>query len=365
MGQFAFMIHPLDVGSVTRQFPWARFLPESAIDGILRRLPPFKISTITGISSDFGSAHGHFIVCPVTTRQFVDLPEEETVRRVVQTGRLAEKLGAKIVGLGAFTAVVGGSGEEAARQLDIAVTTGNSYTVATAIEGARNAAAFMGYDLEESTLAVVGATGSIGRICSEIMAPEVGELVLVGRNGPALEDLRGDILASGDRRVSISTDVSSALPEADVVITVSSAVDTIIEPEYLRPGAVVCDVARPRDVSERVANARDDVLVIEGGIVSVPGEPSWSLDFGTPPGTCMACMAETMILAMEERYEDYTLGRNLTAQQVTEIDRLAARHGFEVTGFRAFEKQLSDSELEGIRSRSRENRARAGLKVPI
>ncbi len=363
MGQFAFMIHPLDIASVTRQFPWARFIPEPVLGAILRRMPPFKISTITGIRSEFGSAHGHFIVCPVTTRQFVELPEEVTIKKVVATGRLAEKLGAGIVGLGAFNAVVGDGGNVVARELDIAVTTGNSYTVATAIEGARNAADYMGYRLEDVTLAVVGATGSIGRICSEILAPEVGEIILVGRNTATLEELRGDIQSATTTPARVATDVSVALPDADVVITVSSAVDSIIQPGDLRPGAVVCDVARPRDVSEKVAAARDDVLVIEGGIVSIPGNPELNLDFGTPAGTCMACMAETMILAMEERYENYTLGRHLTVEQIREIDQLARKHGFAVSGFRAFEKQLSDEELDGIRTRARENRVRAGLQV--
>ncbi len=364
MGQFAFMIHPLDVESVTRQYSWAKILPERAIEAILGRLPPFKVSTITGIRSPYGEADGHFIVCPVTTRQFLRLPEETTVRRVVETGRLAERLGARVVGLGAFTAVVGDAGKTVAEQLDIAVTTGNSYTVATAIEGARNAVEYMGYNLSDVTLAVVGATGSIGRICVQMLADEVGDLVLVGRKEADLEALKEEITRSREISVGVSTDVARALPEADVIITVSSAADAIIEPEHLRPGAVVCDVARPRDVSERVASARDDVLVIEGGIVSVPGEPNWSLDIGTPRGTCMACMAETMILAMEERYENYTLGRDLTVDQVVEIERLAKHHGFSVTGFRAFDKQLSESDLRAIRKRGHENRRRMGLHVP-
>ncbi|MFO7941078.1 MAG: shikimate dehydrogenase [Bacillota bacterium] len=365
MGQFAFMIHPLDVGSVTRQFPWARFLPDSLIGKLLDRLPPFKISDIDGIRSEHGSAHGHFIVCPVTSAQFKDLPEEKTIPRVVATGRLAERLGAGVVGLGAFTAVVGGSGQVVAEELDIAVTTGNSYTVATAIEGAKKAASFMGYRLDSITLAVVGATGSIGRVCSRMLAPEVGKLILVGRDYSTLAGLRRDMGSEIAAEVDISTEVHTALPEADVVITVSSAVDAIIQPEDLRPGAVVCDVARPRDVSEKVSSARDDVLVIEGGIVSVPGEPRWSLDFGTPEGTCMACMAETMILAMEERYENFTLGRNLRYEQVAEIDQLAKKHGFAVSGFRAFEKQLSDEKLESIRTRGREERVRLGFDVPM
>jgi fatty aldehyde-generating acyl-ACP reductase len=41
--------------------------------------------------------------------------------------------------LGAFTAVVGDAGITIAKNLNIPVTTGNSYTVATAIEGTKKA----------------------------------------------------------------------------------------------------------------------------------------------------------------------------------------------------------------------------------
>ena len=50
------------------------------------------------------------------------------------------------------------------------------------------------------------------------------------------------------------------------MIAVTSAVDFLIEPEDLKAGAIVCDVARPRNVSREVASKRKDVLVIEGGV---------------------------------------------------------------------------------------------------
>ena len=48
--------------------------------------------------------------------------------------KLAQDLGAKVVGLGAFTAVIGDAGITVSNNVDVAVTTGNSYTVATALE---------------------------------------------------------------------------------------------------------------------------------------------------------------------------------------------------------------------------------------
>jgi predicted amino acid dehydrogenase len=94
---------------------------------------------------------------------------------------------------------------------------------------------------------------------------------------------------------------------------------------------------------------RPDVLVIEGGAVEVPGEVDFHLDFGFPPRTSYACMAETMILALENRYESFSLGRELSLERVHEIAALAAKHGFRLAGFRSFERQVTEQYIEGVR----------------
>jgi len=111
----------------------------------------------------------------------------------------------------------------------------------------------------------------------------------------------------------------------------------------------VCDVARPRDVSWRVAKERDDVLVIEGGVVAVPGDVEFGFDFGFPPKTAYACMSETMILALEGRYESFTLGKDVSVEQVREISALADKHGFKLAGFRSFERAVTEEHIERIR----------------
>jgi predicted amino acid dehydrogenase len=158
--------------------------------------------------------------------------------------------------------------------------------------------------------------------------------------------------------VQIATDLES-LPQADLIITVTSAVGAIIESRHLKTGAVVCDVSRPRDVSRQVVMKRNDVLVIEGGMVAVPGPVNFNFDFGFPPGKAYACMAETMTLALEGRYESYTLGRDITLEQVDEIARLATKHGFRLAGFRSFERAVTEEQIDRIRTNAL--RMRAGL----
>lgn len=352
MEKFAFMIHPLDVRDVARKFPFTRYLPDRMVENAFKLVPPLKVSHITGLRSSYGEAEGWFVSCPLTSRQMMQLPKDYVIKRIIQTGKVAEQLGAKILGLGAFTSVVGDAGITVADNLDIAVTTGNSYTVATAIEGAKEAAKLMGHDLKKAHVVVIGATGSIGRVCALMLAKEVSRMTLVARDKGKLDELAHKILYETGLSVRVSSDVKGSLKTAQVVITVTSAVDTIIGPEDLLPGAVVCDVSRPRNVSKQVAEQRDDVLVIEGGVVEVPHGVNFNFNFGFPPGMAYACMSETMILALDGRYENFSLGRDLALKQVEEISALARKHGFKLAGFRSFERALKPEHIEQIKQKA-------------
>lgn len=363
MDKFAFMIHPLDVQDVQRKFPMAKYLPEPVIERFLRLAPPFKASTITGIRSDFNEVEGYFVACPLTSSQIVKLPLEQVIRRIIQGGKIAEKLGAKILGLGAFTKIVGDGGITVANSLNIPVTTGNSYTVAAAIEGTKQATKAMEIDLLKANVVIIGATGAIGKVCAELLASEVRNLTLVGRDKIKLERLANRLLFETGTAVGITTDLKRALKGADVIISATNSLETLIEPEYLKPGSVVCDVARPRDVSQKVAEVRDDVLIVEGGLVRVPGDVNFNLNFGFPPQTAYACMAETMMLTLEGKFESYTLGKELTTEQVRKIKEIGDKHGFEVIGLRSFEREVTLEEIKIIKKRAKERLLHGQLVV--
>jgi len=355
MERFAFLIHPISVRrDVSRKYPIARVLPVSWIERALIAIPPKVVSHITGIRSRTGTeAEGWFVGCQLTPRQFLELDVNFVYEKIIRAARIAQEQGAKIVGLGAYTSIAGDGGVTVAQGVDIAVTTGNSFTCWTAIEGARRGAALMGVDPRDARVAIVGAGGSIGRVCAHLLAEDggVGEIVLLGRNVERLHSVAVEL--NSGTRTRVATDLDAELPKADIIITVTSAVDAVIHPRHLKPGAVVCDVARPRDVSVRVARERNDVLVIEGGVVAVPGEVEFHFDFGFPPRTAYACMAETMILALEGRYESFSLGKDLDLARVREIARLAKKHGFELAGFRSFEKAITEEQIARIRERAK------------
>ena len=53
-------------------------------------------------------------------------------------------------------------------------------------------------------------------------------------------------------------------------------------------------------------------------------------DIGLPPGVAYACLAETVVLALEGRYETFTVGRNIEWEKVKEIYRLGLKHGMKL-----------------------------------
>ena len=79
------------------------------------------------------------------------------------------------------------------------MTTGNSYTVATAIEATEEAARLMEIDMDEANVLVLGASGSIGKVLSYIMADEGRHLTLCARDMGRLQKV-ADSIRDRDRK---------------------------------------------------------------------------------------------------------------------------------------------------------------------
>ena len=78
-------------------------------------------------------------------------------------------------------------------------------------------------------------------------------------------------------------------------------------------------------------------------------EPGTEFDLNLPARTALACMSETMILALEGRFEPYTLGRGIELAKVIEIQSLAARCGFTLADMRAFDAAITPEKIAATR----------------
>ncbi len=364
--KFCFIVHPLSLEDLVRYEPSAKGKGPAIIRKIMEWMPCWAAAHVTGVRTPDGrETEGWFVSASLFPEQILDFPREEVYKRILRAIEIGVELGAEIAGLGAFTGVVGDGGITIAQRSPIPVTTGNSLTIAAGVQSLFRGAHEMDIEPDSATAVVVGATGSIGSACVELIAPRVKNVVLVARNQTRLVKFYESVKDRLPCSCSYTTDISSAVRQGSLVLTATSSTQDVIEPEDLQTGAVVCELSLPHDVSRRVAQLRPDVLVTEGGNMLLPGtphfervrEPGQAFDLNLPPRTALACMSETMVLALENRLESYTLGRGIELPKVIEIEAMAQRCGFQVADMRAFDAAITPETIAATRTAAQQRRA--------
>jgi len=387
-GRFAFIVHPVDANSFVDLDPSLAHADRDRLEQLGNRLgdqlEPFVIGQTRVRSATGATACGEFICVALTAQRMIELTPEQAEGLVADAVDYARQRGARIVGLGGFSSVVMRGGVRATGK-GVAITTGNSYTVVSAVEAIEQACRTLGVDLAQARLGVLGAAGSIGGAATTILAPRVGSLTMIGNPanpdktkrrfirvlggalreaaesgvGALAEAVRAmsghpdrdegwrewaEQVLDGERDLPVawSLDRAESAPECDIILTATSSTEPLVRPEMLKRGAVVCDLSRPANTSRSVAEKRPDVLVIDGGVVEVPGRPHLGFDFGFPCGLAYACMAETMMLGLEQAYRDHSIGARLDFAKLSGFRALAERHGFHLAGLRSFDRPLGN-----------------------
>ncbi|MGB8858031.1 MAG: hypothetical protein WCC60_02180 [Ilumatobacteraceae bacterium] len=360
--RFAFVIHPLSTEYFKNVQPLGHITSIPGMSQVVEKtvayIPPFVYSHVTGIVSATGDeAEGWLISVGGTPKQMLAHPPEFTYSRLLEAAELSRRLGAQIMGLGAFTKVVGDAGVTVAKQAPLPVTTGNSYSASGALWAAHEAVRRLGIAEvdDDGTLRgkamVVGASGAIGSACARLLALASDELWLVSPETAKLLQLKKDIEHDHPRAtVHVATNPSAALSEVDVIVTATSAAGhKVLDIMRVKPGCVITDVARPLDMSAEDIAKRPDVLVIESGEVELPGEPRMK-SIGLPDRVAYACLAETIVLALEGRYENFTVGRSITWPKVKEIYRLGLKHGMKLATISGVNGPYTDDDFDRVRS---------------
>jgi predicted amino acid dehydrogenase len=369
--RFAFVIHPLSqefFASVEPLGTLAKVAPPVVMDAVEKALayaPPFTYSHVTGIVSPTGAeAEGWLITVGGTPKELMAHSPEFTYARLLAAAESGRRLGAQIMGLGAFTKVVGDAGVTVAKQAPLPITTGNSYSASGALWAAHDATVRLGLaEVDDDgrihgKAMVVGATGAIGSVCARLLALASDELWLVSPETAKLLALKHEIERDNPRAaVHAAATPDGHLPAMDLVVTATSgAGKRVLDIMAVKPGCVITDVARPLDLSPEDVARRPDVLVIESGEIQLPGDVEMK-DVGLPPGVVYACMAETVVLALEGRYETFTVGRDIEWEKVKEIYRLGLRHGMRLAAISGAAGVFSDDDLRRVRELALQRRA--------
>jgi acetylornithine/succinyldiaminopimelate/putrescine aminotransferase/predicted amino acid dehydrogenase len=327
------LFHMIDADNLVTIEPDAARLTFEERERFLRHFAPranpmvmnsFDVQSTTGAKVRF-----YAIALPFTSRQmkqWLDDADFFRVRHSIDKAiKVARFIGCDVIAMGQYTSIV----TRNATTLDlphVGLTTGNSYTIALALEAIERAVRDRGLDPADATLAVVGASGNIGQTCAEILAPRFRQTILLGSKKPsALRRLAA--LQERLPRARVEAE-PTALRAADVVLAAANAPAPFLTADMFGPAAVVCDLSVPAAVRPEVKDLRPDVLVIGGGIARLPfGEDHGIVGLPLPPGQVYGCMAETMLLGLEG-VRDATFTGMLPTEHVYKLSAMAKRHGF-------------------------------------
>lgn len=338
-----------------------------------------------------GYVEGWLISSLLTPSQMLRMSRREHSEVLAKHLAVAREYEANIVGLGAFLSVVTRGGLDVADS-SLILTTGNSLTAMAASESLVRVAHKRRLDLSTARTAVVGAAGSVGRVVCKRLAMVCGSLTLFGNptNPRSLEvlwvlagELYQQVIKSGwkycgdgigllltdlvgsdesgslkrflldddetrcalaqfihdvalkrgvDAPIQVTIDLARYLPRMHAVVSATSQGHAFIDPAWLGPDTIVCDVARPPDVHASVSRQRNDVFVYEGGLLSLPEHVRFGSSnvLGFPTGVNLGCLSETIALCMAQVQRHYSLGQQIPFEEAESVYEMALQHGFSV-----------------------------------
>jgi len=303
-GEFVFLAHALDLSDFAKKYPFADRMSKRNLKMLSRNLWPIIGSKVTGFRKKDGSlVNGWIVFCPLTTRMMM-LKRELARKKIAKAAKFAEKLGTRIIGLGAFIPILTDDGQFLEDKVGVNITSGAAFSAITAIQNVLKVVQVTGINEARSKIAIVGAGGSVGSICSKILAKRFGEIVLIDKNAESLNKLLQEMhitYGENNKKLVLSGRVSD-VEDADIIIAVTNVPGVVVRSSHLKSGTIVIDAAQPKNVSIKIPKERNDVLVIESGVVEVDGLET-NFDLGLrKKNEVFSCLAEVLLMIwMDER----------------------------------------------------------------
>ena len=293
---------------------------------------PVTLVEVKGLKSQKSGEEikGYIISITMTSEQMLK-DRKRAARKIVSATKFAKKKGAMIIGLGSLSSPVMNGGVDLVEEYGIFVTNGNALTAGVTLLGVKEIAKRKKITFSKSTVAVVGATGSVGQAVSKLLVRDcsVGKIVIIGRTPSNIVRLGEELEKMKEHTEVIQSTKISDIKFADIIITATSSSEVLIRSEHLKKNTIVYDVTQPQNVARSIKKERKDVLVIDGGIVKLPPGVTCRFNMGIPRGTAFACFTETLLLAAEEIKKDFSIGK-VKLEQVDYILKIADKYGVEL-----------------------------------
>jgi fatty aldehyde-generating acyl-ACP reductase len=329
MNSFAFFISPKTFKQIADFWPIAKILPASLLHPFLKNNLPFKVAHIKIHPSSKKEILGHFIITNILPEENNSLNENALLNKIISAAHIAQHLNAGIMGLDRYSAIAAEKGLPFDKGLKIPLTSGSAYNAWSIFEGIYRIVRNRKIDFARLSLAIIGATNSIGSLCARKFSEIFSRMIIYANEKEQLQDLKQSLNQLNPVEVIIEQDIHKTINDAEVVVVTTDIKNDSLELKEFKQNAVVCDGSCNMDILSK-AGARQDITIFAGGLIKAPFGVDKRASLGLPQDIISASLAETMLLTLEEKLVDYSMGDNINLDQMEEIADIAARHGFEV-----------------------------------
>lgn len=330
MKTFAFLTHPTNIAQLKNFRPISRIIPIPILNKFFKDNSTLRVFPIKEVqSSQKKEIEGHFITLSLLPKQLLDLGENLLLNKIVEAAEIAERLNAQILGLGELSAAIGEKVYQIKKKLNIPLTTGATLSAWSVFEAIYKVAKIKNLNLKESHLAIIGATGAVGSLSTKKLSNYVSRITLNSLDDYGLKHLAGEIHQWGTPQINISVSLLEAIKDADIVVFAEDLLSLNLSSEEFKSKAIIFDLSLDKQIALEL-KSHPDITVIEAGWIKMPYPAKFSLNTGLPNNIVSASLAETILLTLEEKFCDYSLGENINPDKLDEIADIAARHGFEV-----------------------------------
>ncbi|MFA6215586.1 MAG: hypothetical protein WC768_03395 [Patescibacteria group bacterium] len=350
---YGFIVHSRDYSDLFRRYPKLKKLPKFILLFICRFIWPVVVTEIYGPKNQYGEQlKGVIIGVGLTASQLMH-NKKLAKNKFISAAKLAKKFDVKILGLGALSASLTRGGLDISEKVKIGITTGHALTVDTVVNHLYSISNLLEIDIKKIKVAIVGAAGSIGSNSAKLLAKDnqIREILLVDvpRKRNELDQLRKTLQNINSNLDVFVSDRIEDIKNYDIIITATNLPDVLIKSEYLKAGAVIIDDAQPTDVSEEVYKLRNDVMVLEGGVVNIKGL-NVNFDFGLKnKGDIFSCLGEVIMLSYVGHGGNYNIGK-LDFDKVFEVREIKEKIGLTLGKPQNFYKLYNNQDVLKIKN---------------
>ena len=271
-------------------------------------------------------------------------------KKILTAAKFSEKLGAKLLGLGAFVPIVTEHGAYLQGKIKMSITNGDAFSTVIAAKNVLKATNLAGLNKNDCMLAIVGAAGFVGSMSAKLLLNNFPSILLIDKNQKELGKIYNELKIKYPKAsIGFSNNVND-IKNADIILTATNTPGAIVRSDHLKAGAIVIDAAQPRNVSAKVPHERKDVVVIESGVAEVEGLKV-NCDFGLrKENEVYSCFAELLLLSWLKKYDEDHINP-ISEEYILKLWEISEKAGVKVADFRNITGFIEDSSLINLRKK--------------